>query len=232
MTITAGIPKADFTMLSREHAGTRMGLLQQRYTTHLLYALTLLKSAGTLALMLYALLWEAGNLVDLPDKRIGFYNFCLWNETAGWLQCLEYEHLQMMGISLPGIVTARVCVYACLVFSIFYPIFVAHVKCTEETEGWKVIIVILIIKTIILSGGLGIFLFQTTQWIQPSDFTGGFLALLGSQALLLLQILTATMYLSWAKHTPHVKPLLLRRSCPLSLAVKKMQDARAIDNLI
>uniref|UniRef100_A0A8D0FK68 Transmembrane protein 140 n=1 Tax=Strix occidentalis caurina TaxID=311401 RepID=A0A8D0FK68_STROC len=148
-------------------------------------------STGTLVLMLYALLWEAGNPVDLPDKRIGFYNFCLWNETAGRLQCLEYEHLQMMGISLPGIVIARVCVYACLVFSIFYPIFVAHVKCTEQTEGWKVIIVILIIKTIILSGGLGIFLFQTTHW---------------------------------AKHTPRVKPLLLRRPCPLRLAVKKMQE--------
>ena len=145
-------------------------MLQQRYTGHLLYALTLLKSAGTLVLMLYALLWEAGNPVDLPDKRTGFYNFCLWNETAGRLQCLEYEHLQMMGISLPGIVIARVCVYACLVFSIFYPSFVARVKCTEETEGWKVITVILIIKTIILSGGLGIFLFQTTQWIQPSDW--------------------------------------------------------------
>ena len=157
-------------MLSREHAGTRTGLLQQRYTGHLLYALTLLKSAGTLVLMLYALLWEAGNPVDLPDKRTGFYNFCLWHETAGRLQCLEYEHLQMMGISLPGIVIARVCVYACLVFSIFYPSFVARVKCTEETEGWKVITVILIIKTIILSGGLGIFLFQTTQWIQPSDW--------------------------------------------------------------
>ncbi|XP_068258008.1 transmembrane protein 140 isoform X2 [Nyctibius grandis] len=188
-------------MVSREYVGTRMGLLQQRCTGHLLCALTLLEAAGALALMLYALLGEAGNLVNLPDKRIGFYNFCLWNETAGELQCLEYKHLQLMGIGLPGIVIARVCVYTCLVFSIFYPIFVAHVKCTEETEGWKVILIILIIKSIILSGGLGTFLFQTSQWIHLYDFTGGFLALLGTQALLLLQILTATMYLSWAKHT-------------------------------
>ncbi|KFW00004.1 Transmembrane protein 140, partial [Fulmarus glacialis] len=92
-------PTAGFTMVSREHVGTRMGLLQQRCTGHLLYALTLLEAAGAFALMLYALLWEAGNLVDLPDKRIGFYNFCLWNETAGELQCLEYKHLQVMGIS-------------------------------------------------------------------------------------------------------------------------------------
>ncbi|NWH48924.1 TM140 protein, partial [Fregata magnificens] len=92
-------PSAGFTMVSREHVGTRMGLLQQRCTRHLLCALIILKAAGTLALMLYALLWEAGNLVNLPDKCIGFYNFCLWNETARELQCLEYKHLQVMGIS-------------------------------------------------------------------------------------------------------------------------------------
>ncbi|NWX12039.1 TM140 protein, partial [Aegotheles bennettii] len=90
---------AGFTMVSREYAGTRMGLLQQRCTSHLLCALTHLEAAGALALMLYALLWEAGNLVDLPDKRIGFYNFCLWNETARDLQCLEYKYLQVMGTS-------------------------------------------------------------------------------------------------------------------------------------
>ncbi|NXS45308.1 TM140 protein, partial [Balaeniceps rex] len=92
-------PTAGFTMASREYVGTRMGLLQKKCTRHLLFALTLLEAAGTLALMFYALLWEAGNLVDLPDKCIGFYNFCLWNKTAGELQCLEYKHLQVMGIS-------------------------------------------------------------------------------------------------------------------------------------
>ncbi|NWI23432.1 TM140 protein, partial [Sula dactylatra] len=92
-------PSAGFTMLSRECVGTRKGLLQQRCTRHLLCALTFLETAGVLALMLYALLWEAGNLVNLPDKRIGFYNFCLWNETAEELQCLEYKHLHVMGIS-------------------------------------------------------------------------------------------------------------------------------------
>ncbi|NWH59475.1 TM140 protein, partial [Geococcyx californianus] len=91
-------PTADFTIVSRKHVGTRTGLLQQRCTGHLLYTLTLLQAAGIMALMLYALLWEAGNLVNLPDKRIGFYNFCLWNETAGELQCLEYKQLLVMGI--------------------------------------------------------------------------------------------------------------------------------------
>ncbi|NWI01667.1 TM140 protein, partial [Tichodroma muraria] len=92
-------PTAAFTMVAKKHAGTKMGLLQQRCTENLLYLLTLLETMGTLALMSYALLYEAGNLVNLPDKCIGFYNFCLWNDTAGELQCLDSKHLQAMGIS-------------------------------------------------------------------------------------------------------------------------------------
>uniref|UniRef100_A0A8B9EXQ0 Transmembrane protein 140 n=1 Tax=Amazona collaria TaxID=241587 RepID=A0A8B9EXQ0_9PSIT len=116
----------------------------------------------TLALMLHVLLWEARNLVNLPDKRIGFYIFCLWNETA-------QELLELV----------RVCVGTCPLLSIFYPMFFAHAKCAEEKEGWKMILIILIIKMSILSGGLGMFLFQSSQWIHPWDFTGGFLALFG-----------------------------------------------------
>ncbi|NXA36814.1 TM140 protein, partial [Eudromia elegans] len=83
----------------QEHTDNRMGLLQQRGMRHLLCTLTFVEAAGVLVLMFYALLWEAGNVVNLPDKRIGFYNFCLWNETAGELQCLQYRHLQVIGIS-------------------------------------------------------------------------------------------------------------------------------------
>ncbi|XP_053834165.1 transmembrane protein 140 isoform X1 [Vidua macroura] len=194
MAVT-GIPTAAFTMVSRMHAGTRMGWLQQRRTKNLLHVLSLLEAVGNLALMAYALLYEAGNLVNLPDKRIGFYNFCLWNDTAGELQCLDTKHLQAMGISLLQLGLARVCVYTCLVFILFHLPFVLHVNCTGQREGWKMMRIIPFIKMIMLSGGLGMFLLQTSQWIHPSDFTGGFQALLGTQALLLLQILTATVYL-------------------------------------
>ncbi|NWH35926.1 TM140 protein, partial [Chloropsis hardwickii] len=88
-------PTAASTMI----ASTRMGLLQQSCTKNLFHMLTLLETVGTLVLMFYALLYEAGNLVNLPDKCIGFYNFCLWNDTAGELQCLDNKHLQAMGIS-------------------------------------------------------------------------------------------------------------------------------------
>lgn len=183
-----------------------MGLLQQRHAEKLLHVLTSLESAGTLTLMSYALLYEAGNLVNLPDKCIGFYNFCLWNDTAGELQCLDSKQLQAMGISLLQMALARVCVYTCLVFIIFHFLFVLMVNCTEQREGWKMILIVPFIKMIILSGGLGMFLLETSPWIHPSDLTGGFLALLGTQALLLLQILTATVYLRWAKHTRVSKP--------------------------
>ncbi|NXT77681.1 TM140 protein, partial [Zapornia atra] len=92
-------PAAVFTMVPRKHEDTRMGLLRQRSSKHLPCVLSLLEAGGALALMLYALLWEAGNLVNLPDKRIGFYNFCLWNETVRELQCLDYKLLQVIGIS-------------------------------------------------------------------------------------------------------------------------------------
>ncbi|XP_009997337.1 PREDICTED: transmembrane protein 140 [Chaetura pelagica] len=172
-----------------------MALLQLRCTGHQLCVLVFLEAVGASALMFYALMWEAGNLVNLPHKRIGFYNFCLWNKTAGELQCLDHEHLQMMGVS-SGMILAVLFVYPCLVISIFYAMFVACVKCTDEREGRRGFLIIPQIKMMLLSGGLIIFLFQTSQWIQLSDFTGGFLALLGTLILLLLQIFTATMYLS------------------------------------
>ncbi|XP_066175499.1 transmembrane protein 140 isoform X2 [Sylvia atricapilla] len=184
-------------MVARKHVGIRMGLLQERCTRNLLHML----NVGTLVLMSYALLYEAGNLVNLPDKCIGFYNFCLWNDTAGELQCLDSKGLEAIGISILEMALARFCVYTCLVIIPFHLLYVLMVNCREQREGWKTICIISFIKMIILSGGLGIFLLQTSQWIHPSDFTGGFLALLGTEALLLLQILTATVYLSWAKHT-------------------------------
>ncbi|NWZ96144.1 TM140 protein, partial [Nesospiza acunhae] len=92
-------PTAALTMVARKHAGTGMGVLPQRCAKNLLPVLALLEALGTLALISYALLYEVGNLVNLPDKRIGFYNFCLWNGTAGELQCLDTKQLQAMGIS-------------------------------------------------------------------------------------------------------------------------------------
>ncbi|XP_019469691.1 transmembrane protein 140 isoform X1 [Meleagris gallopavo] len=210
-------PTAGFTMVSREHLGHGTALLCWRYMGHLLCALTILEIVGTLGLMIYALLVEAGNLVNLPNKRIGFYNFCLWNETAEKLQCLEVSHLQAMGISWLGIALARVCVYICSVICFFYPLFLANVRCTDKVKGWRVLLIILITKMLLLSGGLGIFLLQTSPWINPSDFTGGFLALVGVLALILLQILTVTMYTIWAKHMNPCQSPFTEEALPIKI---------------
>ncbi|KAM7055767.1 transmembrane protein 140-like [Acridotheres tristis] len=139
--------------------------------------------------MSYALGYEAGNLVNLPDKRIGFYNFCLWNDTAAELQCLDNKQLQAMGISLLEIALARVCVYSCLVVILFHFTYILFMNYTGERMECKIICNIPLIKMIMLSAGLFILIFKTRWWICLSDFTGGFLALLGTLALLQLEIL-------------------------------------------
>lgn len=79
------------------------------------------------------------------------------------------------------------------------------------------ILIVLFIKMTMLSGGLGMFLLQTSQWIHPSNFTGGFLALLGAQALLVLQILTATMFLSRDKHTHMYQSPFTEKALPIEI---------------
>ncbi|NWX89590.1 TM140 protein, partial [Nothoprocta ornata] len=73
--------------------------VQQRPADGWLGTTMLLKSVLSFILMFYALFWEAGNLVDLPDKRLGFYNFCLWNEAIQKLQCLVYTDLEGIAIN-------------------------------------------------------------------------------------------------------------------------------------
>ncbi|NXA55635.1 TM140 protein, partial [Nothocercus julius] len=79
--------------------GKARGAVQQRPADRWLGPTVLLKSVLSFILMFYALYWEAGNLVDLPDKRLGFYNFCLWNETAQKLQCLAYTDLEGIAVN-------------------------------------------------------------------------------------------------------------------------------------
>ncbi|NWI98443.1 TM140 protein, partial [Crypturellus undulatus] len=79
--------------------GKGRGAEQQRPADRWLGTAMLLKSVLSFILMFYALFWEAGNFVDRPDKRLGFYNFCLWNEAARKLQCLAYTDLEGTAIN-------------------------------------------------------------------------------------------------------------------------------------
>nr|XP_009675871.1 PREDICTED: transmembrane protein 140-like isoform X2 [Struthio camelus australis] len=85
-------------------------------------------------LMFYALFWEAGNLVDLPNKRLGFYNLCLWNEAAQKLQCLVYRDLEGIAVNPEIIKLAIFCAYSPMVFILFYVIFISFAEHTLERQ--------------------------------------------------------------------------------------------------
>ncbi|XP_024078362.2 transmembrane protein 140 [Terrapene carolina triunguis] len=173
-----------------------MGLLKQRTGACQLYWSMLLLAAGSFFLLLYALMWEAGNIINLPHKRIGFYNFCLWNQTSGELQCLEFKDLMDMGVDQFELVLARFCVYTVQVLCSFSPFLIMQAQYANTREAWEVTLVVLGLSAALLAGGLGLFLFQAWVCIQLSELSGGFMALAGAQALLLLQLFAAAMYLT------------------------------------
>lgn len=161
-------------------------------------------AAGSIVLMLYALMWEAGNIINLPKKRIGFYNFCLWNQTAGELQCLQFKDLKELGIGQVELVLARLCVYMAQVLCLFSPFFTLQTQCANkrEREAWEVTLVVLGLSATFLAGGLSLFLLQTWSWIQLSELSGGFMALAGAQALQVLQFFAAAACLQWLQGDP------------------------------
>ncbi|XP_074867218.1 transmembrane protein 140 [Carettochelys insculpta] len=172
-----------------------MSWLKMRTRAHLLSWVIFLLAAGSLSLMLYALVWEAGNIINLPNKRIGFYNFCLWNQTAGEVQCLQVQDLRELGVGQVELVMARLCVYTAQVLCLFSPYFILQTQCTNDRKAWEVVLVVLGLSVTLLAGGLSLFLFQTWVWIHLSELSAGFLALAGAQALLVLQLFAAATHL-------------------------------------
>lgn len=119
-----------------------------------------------ISLLFLALLWKAGNLVDLPNLRVGFYNFCLWHEGASALcsatssrnwrpwACLEWPGPgQARRVRGPGP----------------HPLFVPCLLlawCTQRGEGsWSGF---LATSSVLLASGLGLFLTYTWKWLQLS----------------------------------------------------------------
>lgn len=148
--------------------------------------------AAAISLLLYALLWKAGNLVDLPSQRIGFYNFCLWNESAGSLQCYHWSELEALGLSPGGLALARLGVYGALVLTLFVPLPLLLAHCNRRDEEWQLVLGFLAVASMLLAFGLGLFLACTWRWLTLSLLGPGFLALCAAQALLLL-LLRATV---------------------------------------
>uniref|UniRef100_A0A8C4JLA9 Uncharacterized protein n=1 Tax=Dromaius novaehollandiae TaxID=8790 RepID=A0A8C4JLA9_DRONO len=142
-------------------------------------------------LMFYALFWEAGNLVDLPNKQFGFCNTCLWNKAAQKLHCLAYADLEGIAVNPEIIKLAIFCAYSPMVFTLFYIIFISFEECTLERQYRTAVWITPFFSATLLLVGLLLFLHQVWDRIFISDISYAFLALVFSLILMLLQALTA-----------------------------------------
>ncbi|KAJ6656402.1 hypothetical protein lerEdw1_003905 [Lerista edwardsae] len=178
------------------------GLQWQRYRQCLLLVSHLCLPALYTALLFYALVWEAGSIVSLPTKRIGFYNFCLWNQKAEELDCLLFKDLEKVGISKTALVLSRVCVYSTLVLCLFVATTVLQALWFKDRDGWKLIRVLLAAGGLILPAGLALFTLQTWRWIHVAELGKVIVALAVAQVLMLLHEIVTVVHLAESKETP------------------------------
>ncbi|XP_026931325.2 transmembrane protein 140 isoform X1 [Acinonyx jubatus] len=166
-----------------------MTVLRPRRGKQLLFLGIMTVTVAVIFLLFYALLWKAGNLVDSPNLRIGFYNFCLWNEGTGSLQCRQFPELEALGVPRVGLALARLGVYGALVFTLFVPLPLFLAWCNSNEAEWWLAGGFLATSSMLLASGLGLFLTYTWKWIRLSLLEPGFLALGTAQALLLLLLM-------------------------------------------
>lgn len=152
-----------------------------------------------ISLLFYALLWKAGNLADLPGLRIGFYNFCLWNEDTGSLRCHHFPELEAWGVSQTGLALARLGVYGALVLTLFVPLTLLLAWCNGDEGEWQLAVGFLAVSSVLLAGGMGLFLSYVWKWVSLSLLGPGFLALGLAQALLILLLIATVMFPPRAK---------------------------------
>ncbi|KAF0877746.1 transmembrane protein 140 [Crocuta crocuta] len=171
-----------------------MTVPRPRWGKQLLFLGIMLATVLVISLLFYALLWKAGNLTDSPDLRIGFYNFCLWNEGTGSLQCHQFPELEALGVPRVGLALARLGVYGALVFALFVPLPLFLAWCNSNEAEWQLAVGFLAMSSTLLASGLGLFLTYTWKWIRLSVLTPGFLALGTAQALLPLLLMATFVF--------------------------------------
>lgn len=160
----------------------------------LLFVGILTLTATVICLLLYALLWKGGDLADLPNLRLGFYRFCLWDKGTGSLQCHQFPELEDLGVSRVGLALARFGVYGALVLTLFVPLPLLLAWCNSNEGEWQLVVGFLAVACALLAGGLGLFLAYTWKWLSLSLLGPGFLALSTAQALLILLLMATAMF--------------------------------------
>lgn len=171
-----------------------MAAPRPRWCRHLPFLGILALAALVISLLLYALLWESGNLVDLPDLRIGFYNFCLWDESSSSLRCYQFPDLEALGVPQAGLALARLGVYGALVLTLFVPMLLLLTRCKRNQGEWQLALGFLATSCVLLASGLGLFLTCTWRWLPLSLLGPGFVALGLAQALLIVLLMAAVAF--------------------------------------
>ncbi|XP_004851281.1 transmembrane protein 140 isoform X1 [Heterocephalus glaber] len=147
-----------------------------------------------ITLLFHTLLWKAGNLTELPNLRIGFYNFCLWDEDIGSLQCHQFPELEALGVPRVGLALARLGVYGALVLTLFVPLPLLLAQCNGSEGEWQLAMGFLAMSSMMLASGLGLFLSFVWKWAGLSLLGPGFLNLILAQALLILLFRATIVY--------------------------------------
>lgn len=165
-----------------------------RRSEQLLFLGLMAVAAVAISLLFYALLWKAGNLADWPNLRIGFYNFCLWDEGTGSLRCHQFPELEALGVPRVGLALARLGVYGALVLALFVPLPLFLARCNGSKGEWQLAVGFLAMSSLLLASGLGLFLTYTWKWLRLSLLGPGFLALGTALALLVLLLMATVMF--------------------------------------
>ncbi|XP_019510333.1 PREDICTED: transmembrane protein 140 [Hipposideros armiger] len=160
----------------------------------LLFIGILTLTATVISLLFYALLWKGGNLTDLPHLRLGFYNFCLWDEGSGSLHCYQFPELEKLGVSQIAMGLARLGVYGALVLTLFVPLPLVLAWCKSNRGEWQLAVGFLAVASVLLAGGLGCFLTCVWKWVSLCLLGSGFLALSIAQVLLLLLLMATAVF--------------------------------------
>lgn len=180
-------------------AQEKMPVLRSRRSNQLLFLGIMTLTVTVIFLLFFALLWKAGNLIDLPNLRIGFYNFCLWNEGTGALQCHQFPELEALGVPRVGLALARLGVYGALVLTLFVPLPLLLAWCNSNEGEWQLAVGFLATSSMLLASGLGLFLTYTWKWLRLSLLGPGFLALGVAQGLLILLLMATVVFPQRAK---------------------------------
>ncbi|KAG8438702.1 hypothetical protein GDO86_005044, partial [Hymenochirus boettgeri] len=142
--------------------------------------LTVALSGLVCCLLIYSLLLEAGSIAISGCKKIGFYNYCLYNGTRAGCYCItDPEGLTSVGLNCQkGLLLSLVLTYSSLVTFLVGLLTMTLAMFFNEHTLWMLAQVFNGLSLAGLSVGLIVYLCLTWGLFDLSELSTGFLALL------------------------------------------------------